>query len=280
MKINQNTKISELIKFNKDSIDTIASLAKPLEKLKNPILRKLMASRVTIQEAASIGKSSVEAFKNALTKIGFEWEDENSNPSTNEQNNQPEWLQGLKEEDITRFDVRPILNGGEDPLKAIMAQFKEVELEKALCIINSFIPTPLITLLEKSSALSYTETISPQEYHTYFLKIDRKKAAKAANQSTKESQIFHEDETLFQENKARFLDSQIKEIDVRHLEMPGPMQTILGELEVLPADHALYVNHKRIPLYLLEEIEDKGYIIHIYKISDSEVKLLIEKNHS
>jgi hypothetical protein len=59
--------------------------------------------------------------------------------------------------------------------------------------------------------------------------------------------------------------------------MPQPMQTILAELKTLPGNHALYVHHKRVPVYLLEELADKDYEVHIRNIEEGNVKLLIYK---
>lgn len=271
MKITKNTKISELIKEDKNSIDAIAAIAKPLEKLKNPILRKLMASRVTIAEAASMGNATIEAFATALKPLGFEFE-ENGQEITEEVSGKPEWLTQMDNNKITNFDVREMLSSGNDPLKEIMKQFKAVEIGSVLCIINTFVPTPLVRLFEKDNTLVYTDTISDKEYHTYFLKQGKKKAA---TKTSGEAQIYNEEEDTFTKNKERFA-GKMKEIDVRHLEMPGPMQTILAELEILPNDSALYVNHKRVPIYLLEELESKHFIIHIFNLSETEVKLLIE----
>jgi len=273
MKITKNTKISELIKADKNSIDALASIAQPLEKLRNPLLRKLMASRVTIAEAVKMGNSTVEAFEQVLKPLGFEF-DHNEKEKIEESTAKPQWLQYLGNDKINNFDVREMLSQGKDPLKEIMKKFKDLEIGNVLCIINSFIPTPLVKLFEKDNALCYTETIGNKEFHTYFLKQGKKKASTGPIGAT---QIFNENETDFSEHTKRFSEQGIKEIDVRHLEMPGPMQTILAELEKLPDGNALFVHHKRVPIYLLEELESKNYIIHIFNISETEVKLLIER---
>ncbi|MGF7232453.1 DUF2249 domain-containing protein [Arachidicoccus sp.] len=273
MKITKDTRISEIIKEDKQSIDAIASLAKVLEKLKNPMLRKLMASRVTIAEAAKMGGVQIQDMVRVLKPLGFEFE-ENNNSEQEELKGKPDWLTSLKDSDIHQFDVRQMLAVGNDPLKEIMKQFKEVEIGKTLCIINTFVPTPLIRLFEKDNALCYTETISANEFHTYFLK-QRKKGAVLAE--PRKSQIFTEPEEVFTQNKARYSRENLIEIDVRTLEMPGPMETILSELAKMPTDKSLLVNHKRVPIYLLDELEDKGFQIHIFHFAENEVKLLIEK---
>ena len=74
MKINQQTKISALIKENEKAIDAISSINPHFNKLRNPILRKVLASRVTIADAARIGKCNIEVFFKKLAEIGFEVE--------------------------------------------------------------------------------------------------------------------------------------------------------------------------------------------------------------
>ena len=59
--------------------------------------------------------------------------------------------------------------------------------------------------------------------------------------------------------------------------LPLPMLTILDELEKLPNGNALYVYHKRIPVFLLPELQERKFEYRIKEISDGEVHLLIFK---
>ncbi|MCC7051301.1 MAG: DUF2249 domain-containing protein, partial [Bacteroidia bacterium] len=68
-----------------------------------------------------------------------------------------------------------------------------------------------------------------------------------------------------------------KIIDVRELEMPQPMLTILENLDTLIVGNALYVYHKRIPVFLLPELKERGFEYRAKELSDSEVHLLIFK---
>lgn len=275
-KITKNTKISELVKANAQSIDVIASLAKPLEKLKNPILRKIMASRVSIAEAAKMGGVQVDDFKRVLAPLGFQFEEVENTSTAGEAEQKPKWLAEAPETIIDRYDVRAIIDNGADPLKEILHRFKEVQSGHILCIINGFVPTPLIHLLKQEKAEdSFVETISPVEYHTYFLK--KAKEETATKPAPSKEKLNMDDEISFNTICASFAKAQIKEIDVRELEMPGPMQTILGELAELPDNHALFVNHKRVPVYLLEELADKDFEVHVYHIDEGNVKMLIFK---
>ena len=84
-----------------------------------------------------------------------------------------------------------------------------------------------------------------------------------------------DDAASFEAAYRAFAKEQVRETDVRHLEMPMPMQTILGELAQLPKGHMLYVHHKRVPVYLLEELADKNYEVHIHTVDDSNVKMML-----
>lgn len=270
MKINDSTKISELIKANKGSIDAIANVAQPLHRLKNPVLRKVMASRVSIAEAAKMGGCTIDSIVAALMPLGFEYEKKSTTTATTQ--TQPQWLLQAKPDDIIRYDVRPIIESGTDPLKAILAKFKDVPPGGILCIINSFIPTPLIHLLKQEKAEdSYVDMISDKESHTYFLKKQKESVAqKPAN-----DKVIMDDAASFQSVYDTFLKEKIRGTDVRNMEMPMPMQTILGELSTLQKDAVLYVHHKRIPVYLLEELADKNYEVHIHTVDDGNVKMML-----
>ena len=56
------------------------------------------------------------------------------------------------------------------------------------------------------------------------------------------------------------------------------MLAILKALDDLPNATALYVYHKRIPVFLLPELAQKGFDYRIKEIMDGEVHLLIFRN--
>lgn len=286
MLINAHTKISQLLKENSQSLDAICSLARPLEKLRNPILRKLMASRTSIQQAADIGGCTVEEFLLILRPLGFEINNEDTNegkvhPDTNTSTTKPEWLLNLSPEKITPFDVRDMLNSGHDPLKEIMAEYKKLQPGTVLQLINSFFPTPLLRLLEKKGALTYSEKMEERLIHSYFFKPEKtiEKTATKNKEKPDGDLISTMSELDFKLRLAQFSSLQTTEIDVRGLQMPEPMQTILRELEQLPKAHALFVHHKRIPVYLLEDLQASGkYQVFIWPVSETQVDLLLTHN--
>ena len=267
MKINSNTKISEIIKENEGAIDTIATINKHFKKLNNPILRKVLAPRVTIADAAKIGGVSVELLLDRLSSIGFEIAEISSNES---QYGSSQNVNHFEEKDIIEFDARPELEKGVDPFKSIMRELKSLPDGKILKIINTFEPLPLIKILSEKGYAYKVERENDLVY-TYFTKINGEAPSNDLPQ-----EVIEDDPELFNSLEKRFKD-KIKEIDVRQLEMPLPMVTILQEIETLNPEEALYVHHKRIPQFLLSELEQRGYNLVGKKIDEANTKLIIFK---
>lgn len=274
MDVGPHTRISELVKHNSDSIEAIASLAKPLRKLRNPLLRRVMASRVTIAEAASIGGCAVADFERVLEPLGFTFAGEAEAPAGGKtaREAKPNWLRSLPEAQTDRFDVRDIIASGDDPLKAIMQRYKALPEGRVLCIVNSFIPYPLVNLLGKQGAQSFVETEHDQLHYTWFFKD----ATSHNTYVPRDSNVTMHGADAFAVLLGRFDTGRIRRIDVRRLPMPQPMQTILETLPTLEAGEVLLVDHKRVPLHLLEELQESDYAIHIHEASEGDFKVFFQ----
>ncbi len=266
--INANTKISTLLRETPAALEAIISLSPKFNKLRNPLLRKLMASRATIRMASKIGGVTPEDFFAKLEPLGFTIDPLEANgEETEARAPKPDFMKQIKPENVLELDVRPILNEGKDPFNLILGKVKALEPLQTLKIINDFEPIPLILLLEKQGFKTYSEVVDGGTYHTWFFKSE---AGSIPN-------------TTLTSNADDF-DAWVKKyeghtttIDVRHLEMPLPMLTILDELEKLPAGQALYVDHKRIPVFLLPELEERKFEYRAKEISEGDVKLFIFK---
>lgn len=270
MTINANTKISSLIKQNGAALEAIVSISAKFTKLRNPLLRKVIAARTSIAMASKIGGCSVDDFFKKLQPLGFEIDKATIVMQQEIENApMPAFMKNLPTDKTIELDVRPVINTGKDPLEIIVKKVKSLETGFVLKIINTFEPTPLMHLLGKQGFESYAETISDELVNTYFYKTSDLNTV-AGESKTDYSKGW--DAIL-----NRFID-KLETIDVRGLEMPLPMHTILGALENLPKDKALFVYHKRIPVFLLPELAEQQFSYRIKEISDGEVHLLIYKN--
>ena len=267
MTINADTKISALLKYNQDALETIVGISPKFVKLRNPILRKLMAGRTNIATACRIGGCSMNDFFSRLEPLGFTIDKGSVEPRP-QTTPVPEFIINSNKENLVELDVRPIIESGKDPLTIILSKVKQLQQDQVLLIINSFEPTPLMQLLGKQGFESFSEVIHDELVHTYF----HKKTSERFEAGEKNGR----EEGDWDELVNRYAEKLVK-VDVRKLEMPLPMHTILEALNKIKDGQALFVYHKRIPVFLLPELEERGFSYRIKEINDMEVHLLIYK---
>ena len=268
MIINANTKIAAILKQRPEALEAIIGINLKFEKLRNPILRKLMAGRTSLAMASKMGGCTVADLLAKLGPIGFEIDDDTL-PANKEKKQVPDFLTTLNKLEIIDLDVRPIIVSGGDPLSLIIEKVKTLHPGQVLKIINSFEPAPLMMLLEKQGFESYANVINNNLVETYFYK-------NAELMSTVQAPL-NENDAGLDDIMGQFKNA-IQFIDVRPLEMPLPMLTILEALDNLPSGSALFVYHKRIPVFLLPELAERKFNYRIKEISDGEVHLLIFKS--
>lgn len=265
MRITAATKISQILKSSPEALEAIVSLSPKFKKLQNPLLRRVMTPRVSIEEAAKLGGCSVSDFFDALQPLGFITSEVETIKKADEQA-KPMWLMNLPGNRIKQLDVRPVLAEGNDPLKLILKEVRQLKKDEILCIVNTFEPVPLMKLLREKGFLSFAEHIvEGVDIRTYFLKKDD---ADTMLETVKE------DAGDFDAQLSKY-GNRIEETDVRELEMPQPMLTILEKVGTLAENHALFVHHKRIPVYLLPELEERGFSYAFKTEDENNVKMLI-----
>ena len=269
MEIAANTKISAILKANPDAIDAIVSINRHFEKLRNPLLRKILASRVTIADAARIGGCSEDDFYKKLAPLGFSHHVANGTAIKQlvKQKEKPAYLKKLPKENLLMLDVREDIASGNDPFLKIMDAVEMVDETNALQLINTFEPTPLIDILRKKGYDAYAEVLNADLVHTYFW---------LGKNSKPEAVKDDYDKNDF-DSKVNNYEGRLKNLDVRHLEMPQPMIAILSELEALPDKEALCVTHRKVPQFLLPKLQERGFSVAIKEAGPAEVYLLIYK---
>jgi uncharacterized protein (DUF2249 family) len=172
--------------------------------------------------------------------------------------------------ETVELDVRPSLASGVDPFNLIMDKLKELNDRQALLIINTFEPIPLLNIL-KDKGYQY-ETTRPEDgvVHTRLFKTENSTFKATTNTADKKDWTFEDAEQVFKDKLA--------EVDVRDLEMPLPMVTILEEVEKIGTEDALYVHHKKLPQYLIPELENRGFAFVSQDIDENNIKLIIYRS--
>ncbi|MBC7745830.1 MAG: DUF2249 domain-containing protein [Flavobacterium sp.] len=269
MLINSHTKIKALLSVDQEQvIAALVTLNKNFSKLKNPVLRNLFASRITIAEACKISGTKVSDFLNSMELIGFKIdqlelrEKEMITPGV-----------FCITKEVIELDVRPVLKLNKDPLKLILDQVNNLKQGQTLKLINNFEPIPLINLLMERGFAYQTKVIGPDLVFTYFKKLlkadpDQISELKAAVSNQGD---------LFNEVLSKYNPASIHYLDVRKMEMPKPMLTILEHSENLKSGDLLFVYHKKKPIFLLPELEKKGLSFLFEEVQEGNVNMLIYK---
>lgn len=270
MVISPQTKISVILKENPKAVDAIVSINPHFEKLRNPILRKILASRVTIADAARIGNATVATFFEKLEPLGFTTENDSVSAIKTAAPVQPEKKEMPADipTEMVELDVREAIETGNDPFNLIMDGVKNLQANQALKLINTFEPTPLISILNKRGYQHFVEEKSADLVYTYFYQTVSNSTEKVTETPKPESK------NSFQKIQHNF-DGLLREIDVRNLEMPLPMTTILETLEDLQPGEALFVIHKRVPQFLLPQLAERGFDYVHQDIEPGRVDLII-----
>lgn len=278
MKINANTKIAVLLKQHPEALDAITGISPKFNKLRNPILRKVIAGRTSISMASTIGGCSPEDFFRALEPLGFEIDRTLEVRDEMVKERLPDYLQQVSSAKIIELDVRALIDSGTDPLNQILHTISRLEPGEVLNIINSFEPTPLRQLLGKQGFESYANTKEPGLVHTYFFKKETPGVVSVATMLPTQTDLntanLKDGPTEWEEVLNRY-QGNLETIDVRELPMPQPMHRILEALENLAPHKALLIHHKRIPVFLLPELEEKKWSYRIKEIDTDRVELLI-----
>ncbi|MDH7603517.1 MAG: DUF2249 domain-containing protein [Melioribacter sp.] len=256
-------KISEVLSKYPETIDVFMKVSPHFRKLQNKLLRKSLASRVTVRQAASI--AGVE-----LNKLLFEL-----NKAINKEvcfNNEtlkeemgptimgkPEHLYSVPQEKIIQLDVRPIINSGKDPFLDIMSKVKNLKDDEVLLIINSFEPIPLYTVLGNKGFNHWTEKID-DAFKVYFFKSGTTQKNLETEQKTEINLSNYE---------------KIIELDVRELPPPEPMMKILEKLADVDDKTVLLVHHHREPMMLYPKLEERGFKAIANKMEENYYKVVI-----
>lgn len=263
MQINENTKISKLISAHEGALEAIVSINRHFEKLRVPVLRKALASRVSIKQAAKIGGVTVDDFYKKLIPLGFEV----SGQSTSDPDSKNPEHDNFESTTIIDFDVRDWLKQDKDPFDTILNVLKKMQVGHTLNVINSFEPVPLIKILQSkgfqckvihSNDLCFTHILKSSTVKENFLKEINREEEEAVSPKF-------------------YLDQPMVKLDVRHLEMPMPMQAVLSALNDLPPNKTLHVIHKRVPQFLLPQLTEMDFRYSIHELPNGGVDIYIYK---
>lgn len=182
MRVTPDMKIKEALKINEQMLETLTHLAPPFERLRNPKMRRLLAGRVSVRQAARIADIPLAEALYVLNRAAGEpeqllaseiehlcpedFECLQSNPQQ-----KPRELLGLSDDDsrLHFLDVTPQAARNEDPQPSVLREITKLrDADEVLLVRHPFDPIPLRDLLAESGFASWAEERSPFDWYIYF----------------------------------------------------------------------------------------------------------------
>lgn len=229
-----HTRVSDALTERPALYDLLPAFHPAFEKLRHPVLGKVMPRLVTIGQAARVAGVDAEALLEVFNLLG---PPQASSLASAERRCDPPPPWAL-DTPVVELDATPILDAGEDPFSAIMQALRSLPQGSVFRVRAPFEPAPLVALLGKRGWVPHV-TWEGDVCLASFWRPDVT------------GDIAPDDDVR------ALLAERLRgdRLDVRGLEPPQPMLLVLAAVErVLP----LTVHHERVPALLLPRLEGMG----------------------
>lgn len=239
--ITADTNLGGLLDAHPELVEVLAACHDHFARLRNRLLRRVMAPRVTVGQAAGLAGMPVADLVTTLRRaVGEPEEPAVAAPpvaTVTDPGPRPVELDRLR---VVEVDVRDDIRRGEEPFARIMAAVKAVGPAEALVIRAPFEPVPLYDVLGRRGLAYWTEQGAPDDWRVWFYRGASAPAAAAAP-------------------VAPAATGEAATLDVRGLEPPLPMVRVLERLDTLEPGGVLTVLHERRPLFLYPQLDERGF---------------------
>ena len=238
--------LARLLEERPALLDVLERMHSHFGKLRNPMLRRMMAPRVTVADAARIANVSAEELLTELRRAADEAPPAAAGcpvpgacgchamaGGSGDAEPRPATLDGLRP---VHVDVREDIRRGDEPFAKIMAAVKSLGDDQVLVLRAPFEPTPLYDVLGRRGLAHWTERHEATDWSVWFYRGEA--ATRAAAPASPADLV----------------------LDVRGLEPPQPMVAVLERLDALAPGQTLVVVHERRPLFLYPQLEERGFV--------------------
>jgi uncharacterized protein (DUF2249 family) len=259
--------LARLLDERPELLDVLERVHGHFAKLRNPMLRRMMAPRVTIAEAARIANVPAEALLTELRRAADEPAPAAvSCPApaecgchamaggSGDAEPRPAELERLRP---VHLDVREDIRRGDEPFAKIMGAVKSLAADQVLVLRAPFEPAPLYDVLGRRGLAHWTERHEATDWSVWFYRGDV--AARAATPPPPPADLV---------------------LDVRGLEPPQPMVAVLERLDTLAPGQTLVVVHERRPLFLYPQLDERGFTHETEDVEPGVVYIRIRRGES
>lgn len=248
-------RVSDVLARDESLVDVFVRLAPHFAKLRNRMMRRVMARLVTVEQAAQTAGIPVADLLRELNGAhglrGASLDTSGSDVSrhstavaapASDSPTRP------LHAPVVELDVRDDLRSGREPFSRIMTAVGALRDGEVLELRATFEPVPLLAVLAKRGFAHETRPHAADDWSVWFWRP----ASAAADVAS----VAPSPPDLAEEVRA---DPRVVWLDVRGLEPPEPLLRTLAALETLPVGHELVQVNARVPQLLFPMLAERGF---------------------
>lgn len=260
--IRATDRLSTVLAHDERLIEVLAAAAPPLEGLRSLSLRRNMAPRVTVAQAAQIAGLDATVLVERLNRALDEQPPAPPAPPSPTQTGftptaVPAALLAVPPSALVDVDVRDDLRSGVEPFARIMSAARTLAPGSILRIRAIFEPAPLYGVFAKKGLGHFTEQLAADDWRVWFFRAEGDRSPERESAPGEHA----EDDVIV--------------LDVRGLEPPEPMIRTFEVLATMPRGKTLVQLNVRVPQFLLPKLEEQGFVYEIREQSADLVRLFI-----
>jgi uncharacterized protein (DUF2249 family) len=255
--------LDRLLERHPGLVDVLAGIHPHFQRLRNPLLRRLIAPRTTVAEAAAMAGMSPGDLLVLIRRAAGEEGPESCGhvPAPEADRARP---RAPRPDELDRLrpvlvDVRDDIRRGLEPFARIMEAARALGEDEALVLRAPFEPVPLYGVLGRRGFAHWSERLAEADWAVWFF---RSSAAAAPGRA---------------HGEAGGPAARAVTVDVRGLEPPQPMLRVLERLDALEPDQELVVVHDRRPMFLYPQLDDRGFVHETRDVGPGHVEIRIRR---
>lgn len=256
-----DARVAEIIAADPAVVDRLIAVSPAFTLLRDPTNIEKTGRFVTLRDAAAIAGVSVACLvaaanggqPNPCAAIGVAPNDDL----------EPDWFEDFDETEASVIDVRPVIAAGDCPFSAVMGLAAGTPPAGGLVIDAPFNPVPLRRALADKGFATFANQKAESHWRVW---CRREQGASEKPSDGVGPAIWQTADGLH--------------IDVRGINAPGPLTSVLGLIDGGQHGGVVIVHHNRQPLFLFPELAERGWSWNQVPGEPGEVRLVLRQGES
>ena len=171
-----STRLSKALELHPDVLEYIVSLEPhDFTRLRNPVMRKLMPPRISLERVAAIAKIPVRTLLEHIANLSGATVAEHDSEFVMPQSSSipPDWVLFANRNTVRTVNLLPLDEALEaDPMPPVMLEVKKLQSGEVLLVQHKWEPQPFYDVWAKMPGLEwYSEQVNPDEWFIWIRRI-------------------------------------------------------------------------------------------------------------